>query len=516
MIRFTIYQDGKKPDKLDPSSIYLFGQDEIPVRNQVEYVDGELMGMRHSDTAVGLVTLWNINGFGKVVQQTTRLPERKQPYNLNVEIVRGRLLRVSQKREEWGMSELTLTEQQHELLDNALEYFIDALCNLNEEEKASLLADKALAYAMHAGEEMALSHAKIFLGRRASTQGINRHCFGACIDPGRMHDKDYLRFIRDQFTYVTIPIAWRQLEPEEHQQKYDVLDECINWLHKHKIAVKVGPLLQFTPSFLPDWLFIWEHDFEQVRDMAMEFVKTTVERYGKHVQAWNVVSGMNSENCFKFSFEQIVEMTRSAVMVSRQAGPKSLHLIEVAEPWGGYYAQNQRTIPPIYYMDMICQSGANFDGFGLKMRFGRGSGGMQTRDMLDISTLLDKLSVFGKPLHIDALQVPSQKDNRDKNGDAGYWHMPWSEAMQADWVERVYQIALSKPFVEAVTWRDLTDRPEGALQHGGLCRPDLMPKPAFTRLIQLRDELLNISQKNGAVKNGDNPSVARETPASED
>jgi len=503
MIRFAAFSDGQPIQQLSLNGTYMFAQDEIPVRSQLEFADGQFQVVRHGEAAVGLATLWDVKQFGKVLLQTTRLPERAKPYNLNVELARSRLLRISQKREEWGMAEPKVSEEHHELLDDALNEFVAALCHLDETEKAAQFADESLSLAMKAGEAMALSHASMFLERRCSTQGFGRHSFGCCFDPGRIGDQKYLKYIKDNFHFVTLSMTWRQIEPKEQERNFDLLDKCINWLNRNRIAVKVGPLLSFSPIAVPDWLFIWENDFEQVREMAYDHITRIAERYGNKVQAWEVISGMNVDNCFKFNVEQIIEMTRSAALAAKHAAPRSLALVELTEPWGEYYAYNQRTVPPIIYADMICQSGVNFDGFGLKVRFGRGGGGMRVRDLLEFSSLLDRFAAFAKPVHLASVQVPSQADKRDNNGrlgEAGYWHGPWSEQNQAEWLGQIYRIALSKPHVETVTWQDLADRDDGILQNGGLLKKDLSPKPAFAELCQLKGQLVHPKGKKAKKK----------------
>jgi len=245
MIRFNVFNKGKPAQTMSLYGTYLFGQDDIPVRSQVDFSTGELLGLRHSDTAVGLSTLWEINSFGKTILQTTRLPERNEPYNLNVEIARGRLLHISQKREEWGLTDPALAENHHELIDESLDKFVDALCNLDQPEKASVLADESLLLSMKAGEQMSMTHAKVFLDRRNTTQKIGQHCFGCCFDPSRIKDSKYLSHIKKNFQFVTVPISWRQIEPKEHERNFDLIDECINWLGRNRIAVQVGPLLSF-------------------------------------------------------------------------------------------------------------------------------------------------------------------------------------------------------------------------------------------------------------------------------
>ena len=147
------------------------------------------------------------------------------------------------------------------------------------------------------------------------------------------------------------------------------------------------------------------------------------------------------------------------------------------------------------YLDLICQGGVTFDGLAVQLCFGRGGGGMQTRDLLELSDLLDRVGLFGKLVHLSCVGVPSQADARDKNGQmghGGYWHGAWTDQNQAEWVEQAYQIALSRSFVETITWQDLVDNNDGVLQNGGLIRKDLTAKPAFKKLCRLKDEVISM------------------------
>ncbi len=495
LITFKIFKDGKLCEQLPQTGFHLFGPDDIPVRSEFQLNPGEIIGIRRNEGAVGLSTMWQVEGFGKCALQTTRLPVREKFYNLNVEIARSRLLRISQKREEWGLTDLTLTENQHDLIDQSMEHFISALCHLPDPEKASQFADASLNLSMKMGESLAMSHAEMFLKRRVETQSVKRHNFGCVFDTTRINDKDYLRIIKDNFHFVTIPVTWKQIEPKEQELNFDELDACISWLAKNRIAVRVGPLLSFAPEHVPDWLFIWENDFEQVREMAYEYISTIVTRYEGKVQAWDVVSGLNANNCFKFSFEQIVEMTRSATLAAKRASARSLILVGLTELWGEYYSRNQRAVPPMIYADAVYQSGIHFDGYSIHLSFGANKQGMQTRDLLELSIMMDRFAHFGKPLHVSSIKVPSQPvtSAEASNGvtDGGFWHGSWTPEIQKQWLSAFYQIALSKPFVETVSWDNLIDQSNGAVHHGGLLAPDLTRKPAFDQLCNLKKTLIS-------------------------
>ena len=81
-------------------------------------------------------------------------------------------------------------------------------------------------------------------------------------------------------------------------------------------------------------------------------------------------------------------------------------------------------------------------------------------------------------------------DSRPKL-EGGTWHEPWSEQVQSQWFRELTDVALSKPFVESVAWRDLADEKEQAVPHGGLLRSDLAPKAAYRDLLKYRSELLD-------------------------
>ena len=101
---------------------------------------------------------------------------------------------------------------------------------------------------------------------------------------------------------------------------------------------------------------------------------------------------------------------------------------------------------------------------------------------------------FAKPLHVTAVAVPSSADPDPTDhwggevspGRGGSWRKPWSPTAQADWLEMFYRLALSKPFVATVCWRDLADHPGHYLPHGGLCSAEMKPKPAHDRLRKFR------------------------------
>ena len=492
MLRFDVYRDGELVDFVDLAGAYVFGQDGIPVRADIAATDSQITCIKHAAGACGLALLWEAPTAGKYLLNTTRLPDRREPYNLNVELVRALMLRLIQKREDWGLFDYPEANELNDLFAQARKDFIAAVTAKTPVE-AARLADAALDNAVTLGEKISLFHADIFLKRRKSSSSGSKTSLGCMVDLLSLDDR-YTESLRGAFDFVSVPVQWKQTEPREREYQYTQIDAWVQWATQARKPVAAGPLISFDPADLPEWLYIWENDYESLRDLIYEHVQHVVTRYKNKVHLWKVVSGIHAHNSFNLSFEQLMELTRMSCLLVKKFVPRAKVVIELVMPWGEYYARNQRTIPPLLYADMAVQSGIKFDAFGLRMCMGVPVDGLYVRDLLQISSLLDEFVGFGKPLHITACQVPSDvtADAWDAWGGqnppdrGGMWHAQWSQRLQAEWLQAFYRIAISKPFIETLCWRDLADYEGHYVPHGGLCRNDMEPKLAFKELKNFR------------------------------
>ncbi len=91
MLRFQVYRDGEAVTKeFDLSSAFLVGADGVPIRCELTYAEGEIRCRKRAAGPAALCLMWEVKGFGAIMLDTTRLPERPEPYNLNLELARGR------------------------------------------------------------------------------------------------------------------------------------------------------------------------------------------------------------------------------------------------------------------------------------------------------------------------------------------------------------------------------------------------------------------------------------------
>ncbi len=493
MIRFKVFLDGRPPAELGLAGAYLVGGDGVPLRGELTYSDGELRCTKRAPGPAALVLLWPVGGFGRIMLETTRLMEREQPYHLNVELARGRLMRISQKREDWGLYDFSDGAEFYRRIDEARGKLVDAV-TASDGAAAARHADEALAESVAVGEELGLFHADLILKRRRNSGGVPKRPFGMTAALGRADEpyREKLLFCAD---FVTLPVTWRDVEPRKDALRWDPIDLWINWLGKNRLHVRCGPLVALEKSAIPDWALRLEHSYERMRDQIVANAARLVQRFTHRVQSWEVVSGLHAHNPFHFSFEQLMDLTRTAAMVVKQNAPRSTSLITVSVPWGEYYAHDVRSIPPLLYADMCVQSGFHFDAFGLQIMLGAPVEGMLARDMMQVSSLLDRFGALGKTIHVSAALVPSTplagKATDPALQGGGIWHAPWSEQVQARWVRAFYDIAFSKPFVESVNWGQLVDGAGGPLATGGLLHGDLTSKPAHAQLLEFRQMLLS-------------------------
>lgn len=487
MLRFKVIENGKPAKTMNLEAVHLLGTDRVPLRAEIKFAHGELICEPRARGAAAIALPWTIQGLGRMMLETARLPERPQPYNLHVELARGQLMRISQKREDWGLYDFVDGKPIYEMVDQAKELLVSAI-TAPDDAAAAELGDRAIAASVKVGEAISSFHADLFLKRRTAGEQIARRPLGCTVAAHGGHLPAAAARAAEAFDFAVVPFTWGLTEPNEGQYEADAIEACIQSLRDRKIAIWGAAMLSFEASNLPAWLPVLADDFEQVRDLAIRYVRYLVKRFGPHVRAWEVLSGVHAHNTCRFTFEQIMEITRTAAAIVKQMSPRCKAILGISLPWGEYYAQDPKTIPPLLYAEMAVESGVSFDAFGLDLRLGCPAGGGYARDLLQVSALLDRFGNLGKPLHVMATSVPSEAT------DAAYgcWHGDWSPQIQAQWVREFYRIALSKPFVETVTWHPLVDAPASPAATG-LLTANLSPKPAFQEILSLRRDVLGLA-----------------------
>ena len=510
---FEIYDGGRRLTSYRVRGGFAVGPESVPLPGRVAFEDGLLRveagdepmeyGGGHSDpgdeasayaglqaaaAALGVSLLWDTSTAGAFVLETTRLPPRDEPYVLNVELARHRLMRLVQKQEDWNLWEMPPAAAAVAAARRAQAMFAEALGLLHDRPAASVKADEALAAAILAGEQLARVHAEMLLNRRRRT-GLPRTLVGIVADVSNDAPRSaiYRNALARNFDCISIPMPWGQMQPEEEAFDTKGVDAAVEFVGRAKLPCVAGPLVDLTGGSAPEWLYLYENDFESLRDLAFGYVRATATRYRRVVKLWNVVAGLHAAGGFGLSFEQMIELTRLLVGQVKAVAPGAKTLVTVKEPFGEYLAgppDASSHVPPMLYAEMVSQSGVQVDGFGVEIVMGRPGRGRYVRDLFQISAMLDRFAPLGKPVFVTCVACPDAAEPAAE--DAGRWFRPWDRELQAAWLRDVYRLCISRPFVESVAWADLADSPRATMPGGGLLDDMMQPKPSAVALTELR------------------------------
>ena len=507
-LTFEIYDQGRRLTSYAVRAGGIVGPESVPAGGRVAFEGGLLVAEAgevlddEPQAAVGITLLWDAGEAGAYVLETCRLPPRRQPYVLNVELARHRLMRLVHKQEDWTLWDAAAVPPAAEPLERlrrAQQTFAEALGLLHDAPAAAQKADEALALAIHVGEELAAVQAESILAARRKNGPPLKTLFGVRADPAVQNAK-YRGTLARFFDYAIVPVSWGKLQPEEDLFDTAACDSTIEFLHRNRLPTIAGPLIDLSEGQVPEWLFIYEHDFEALRDLAFEFVKSVVTRYRRVVKLWNVVAGLHAPGGFGLSFEQMIELTRLTVTQVKAVNPAAKTLVTVRTPFGEYLSDPLAPsggggggVPPLLYAEMVAQSGLECDGIGVEIQTGVPRRGMFCRDLFQISAMLDRFATLNKPVFVTAVACPDRSRVAGKGDPAegGRWHGDWTPERQAKWLRAVYRVAMSKPYVENVAWADLSDLEAGqtSLPGSGLLDDMLRPKPAFEAIQEFRRTL---------------------------
>lgn len=538
---------------------HMFGADDVPIQADVKAVNGTGVSIirceKRTAESAGLSVQMAVEPagpsrpIGTITLQTCLLPDRDKPYLLSLELARHRLMLVLNKLEDWALFDLPPTDPGPAMFERARKAFTDALVAHAQTERAGagggggageggtpytanadLQARHALALAIEAGELVAMAQARAQFSKRMSGElaaaaariaapanAITDHeaaesrsallgtvgvilptppQVGVAVSP-EMFGPPLQKAAALCADFICAPMRWVDMEPTEGKYLFGKTDRWIEWaVRQARLPIVGGPIIDFRRGCVPEWLYIWEHDYETLRELVYEHVKTLVTRYRRTVGTWTVASGLHVASNFALSFEQVMDLTRLVVMVVRRLQPGARVQVQIDQPWGEYFADSTRAVPPLMYAEMVSQAGINPDLYALRIEMGQPEQGRSTRDMMALSALLDRYAALERPLSVAALSAPSRPPEAEHLGidaqmDPGYLREPWSPQSQVSWMTQALAVITSKPFVHSVCWHELYEPARAAdNKFDGLIDPTgTAAKPGLWRLAEVRQAI---------------------------
>ncbi|MCI0638651.1 MAG: endo-1,4-beta-xylanase [Gemmataceae bacterium] len=468
------------------------GQDYMPYHTQAIVDDNQLILHRSVDESGCVVAPWNVNGAGRLMVGSATLMERLAPYQLAVELARGKINQLRGQTSDWLMGGLLLPDDLAALIQGSTHSFSRAVTQAPTPQ-AEEEAQRALALGFQASEKLVGTYMNQVFQVRHLRQPHLDTLLTCRLTPAALGDELDAAFA-DTFNAVTLPFSWADIEPEEGSYRWDEWDELVNWALRNNLPIQGGPLVDFSGRGLPCWLWEKQADLVSLCGRLTEFVSQTVERYREQIKTWQVTAASNWAGVLALADEELLWLTVRLAEAVKQSNADLELIIGVAQPWGDYLAHQERKQSPFLFADTLVRTGLRLAAINLEVLMAVSPRGSYCRDILDLSRLLDLYAILGMPLQV-TLGYPSssladQLADPDQKLDAGQWRDGFTPEVQGEWATQFAGLSICKPYVRAVEWVSFRDAHPHQFPHCGLVDGAGKVKPALRFLSHLRAEHL--------------------------
>lgn len=465
------------------------GIDQVPWRCEVRRQGDEIQIIRAVNDSGNFHIPWMVPGRGELVLSTCTLLERPEPYLFALELARGKVNQLRNQAADWQAIGLVVSDDVEAHLRRATEFFSRAAVGQQVPAQSIADAQRALLAALDGADALANCYVEQALAvrRRQSPQLPTVLATELASAPESKGVRD--KFL-EAFNAVAVPIVWRQIESQEGNYQWDKTDQLIDWCVANRRPVIGGPLLQLEFQTLPDWLCLWEGDFENIVSVVRDFIETVISRYRGRVAAWQCAARINTGKALSLSEEERLRLAVSTIEAVRQADPNTPVILRFNQPWAEYMARTDVDLSPLHFADALVRAGLGLSAIGLDLSLGYAGAGSALRDRLDFGRLIDLWGCLGLPLFV-CMTFPSAEGAdplawSEAKPDPKAMFGGWSEQAQLALVESYLPLLLAKPSVQAVVWDQWSDAEPHEFPHGGLLNRQAVFKPVASAFTALR------------------------------
>ena len=484
LMRFVVTPPQRLTDEMVRHA-YLSGIDRLAWQVRA-WADGDQLVLERAVSDSGnLHVPWEVEGHGRPTLSTACLNEEFGPHHLPLELARGTVGQLRNQLSEWQALGLNVAEKITEKTAEATALLARAATSQEDLRASGDLAQQSLRAALDAADLLVATYTDQAIAIRRRRGAKLPTIFGGDLGISLLDDQTAGQF-PVCFNTAVMPLCWREIEATEGSYYWTVCDKQIQWCRSHNLKVCGGPLLKLDARSLPDWLFLWEGDFENLLSFASDFITATVRRYRGKVDLWVCSSRMNSVELFSLSEREKLRLAARSVELIRSADPDTPVVISFDQPWAEYMSRRQIDFPPLHFADALVRTDLGISGLMLEINVGDAPGGTLPRIPLELGRQLDHWSIFDLPLLV-SFSVPSS-DTEDPSADRQVRHLPgiWTPQSQQAWAARNVPLLLAKPHIEAIFWNQLRDAEPHDFPHAGLFDAHRNAKPVLKTLASIR------------------------------
>lgn len=467
---------------------YMAGMEGIPWRSTNSWDGKTLVVDRPVADSGNLFIAWPVHGRGNLVLCTPSLMEREKAYHLDVELARGTLNRVRNQAADWQVLGLNVSDEFRGIVTQASQHFTLAATSQQDLMAAAEHAARSLEYSTAAAEKLGVEYTEQALSFRHHSEPQLSTLLAVNVGT-RPLEAETSAVLSGAFNTASVPFCWRDLESRDGEYNWEALDQQVAASRNNGWKVCSGPLLRLDKASLPDWIYLWEDDFDDVKGYALRYVEAAVARYQGKIQLWNCAGRLNRTGDLAMSEEQRLRMAVSTIETVRRVDPRTPVIMSFDQPWAEYLAREDNELSPIHFADALARADLGVAGVGLEINLAYWPMGTLPRDLLDISRQIDRWSMLGLPLLVlltypggegdDPNARPLIRPTSDLPGGM-------SVDAQRTVVEQLVRILLAKKTVHGLIWNQLTDADPHEFPHGGLFDVNNSPKPLIGAIEAIR------------------------------
>jgi hypothetical protein len=476
------------PDLLAPDAaqrVYFTGLDGVPLATTATL--GSVLEVRREGSDSGNYHIpWPTRELGELMLSTASLPQRDQPYRLAVELARGTLSQLRNQAGDWQEIGLIAPEDFAAGMRRLMQRFGQLVAVAGDLADSETRAAEVIELALAQGEMLAAAFVEQALNVRKRQSAQLPTLLGAALEQAVLGSA-HARLFLASFNSAAIALNWRHVEPVEGVYQWQLYDQQTAWCRQQDLAVVAGPLLKLDATGCPDWLCLWEGDFENLVQLVNDYVETAVHRFRGKVDLWNCAARFASGQALSLSEDECLRLAARAVELVRHADPDTPAILTFDQPWAEYLRAGQHQLSPLHVADALLRSDLGLAGIGLELNLGYHPAGSGLRSLLAVNRLLDWWSAFGLPLYL-FLTLPSSSmpDPNARIETRPSDPQTWSGQRQAAWAQRIVSLSIAKPTIRGVFWNQWRDDQPHDFPHGGLFDAEGKEKPVLARLRRLR------------------------------
>lgn len=468
------------------------GQDNMPYPTDAVVEAERLILSRCVQESGNMQVPWRIEGVGHLMASSATLMERPAPYHLAIELARGKINQVRSQLADWTLGGLLLPDTLAKEIRESTSAFSRALMRVPDPD-AIPLAEQAIRLAHDSAHRLVLRYIERAFEIRHTR--LDKFETTLCCRPeGDIPSGPLASRFAQAFNSMCVSFPWQHIEPTRGQFVWDASDRQVNWAIAHGLKTMGGPLIDFAGRNLPEWLWNDVCDLSSLSNVMAGYVESVVRRYQSRIRTWQISAGSNYAGVLASRDEELIWLTLRLADAVRRVNPQLEVIVGLAQPWGDYLAEQERSKTPFIFADDLLRTNVKLAALDLELIMGVSPRGSYCRDLLDTSRILDLYALLGVPIQTTLGYPSSSASNEHADADQrvglGHWRGGFFEETQADWASAFAALALSKPYVRNVVWSHWSDAQPHAFPNCGLVDDQGRAKATLQPLIKLRSEHL--------------------------